>query len=95
MYSNRISPKNAAIEIYNERFPDAKVIFLAGSVIRGEGTAHSDLDLVVVYESYLMLTEIASPTKDGPLRFLFTTRKRSIIFSPKWSAPRGSQHSPV
>ena len=32
-----------------ERYPDAAVVFAAGSLIRGEGTAYSDLDLVVVY----------------------------------------------
>src|SRR4051794_11502050 len=31
-------------------YPDAAVVFLAGSLVRGEGTAYSDLDLVVVYE---------------------------------------------
>ncbi|MDP2140006.1 MAG: nucleotidyltransferase domain-containing protein [Gammaproteobacteria bacterium] len=33
-----------------EKYPEAVVIFLAGSVIRGEGTSTSDLDLVVMYE---------------------------------------------
>jgi predicted nucleotidyltransferase len=37
--------------IHAERFPDARVIFLAGSIVRGEGTSTSDLDLVVVYEN--------------------------------------------
>lgn len=36
--------------IYTERFSGAKVIFLAGSIIRGEGTRFSDLDLVVLYQ---------------------------------------------
>lgn len=31
------------------RFPDADSIFLCGSVVRGEGTATSDLDLVVLF----------------------------------------------
>lgn len=39
-----------ANDIRVEKYPDAKVIFLAGSIVRGEGTAFSDLDLVVVYE---------------------------------------------
>ena len=37
-------------EIYDKKFQNAKVIFLAGSLIRGEGTKYSDLDLVVVFE---------------------------------------------
>lgn len=38
-----------AREVCAERFPDAAVAFAAGSHFRGEGTPHSDLDLVVVY----------------------------------------------
>ncbi len=40
----------AAKKIFAERFADAKVAFLAGSIVRGEGTSTSDLDLIVVYE---------------------------------------------
>lgn len=46
----RPTPDVAAQEIFTERFPDARIMFLAGSVMRGEGTENSDLDLVVVYE---------------------------------------------
>jgi hypothetical protein len=35
--------------IRSDRYPDASVVFAAGSLVRGEGTASSDLDLVVVY----------------------------------------------
>jgi hypothetical protein len=40
----------AAEGIQSERYPESKVIFLAGSLVRGEGTETSDLDLVVVHE---------------------------------------------
>jgi hypothetical protein len=36
--------------IYRGKYPQARVIFLAGSLIRGEGTATSDLDLVVIFD---------------------------------------------
>jgi hypothetical protein len=36
--------------IHNQRYGGAAVTFLAGSLVRGEGTATSDLDLVVVFE---------------------------------------------
>lgn len=49
--SQRPSPEVVAHEILEERFPKAKVMFLAGSVLRGEGTASSDLDIVVVHEN--------------------------------------------
>ncbi|WP_062271040.1 nucleotidyltransferase domain-containing protein [Endozoicomonas arenosclerae] len=47
--------ENVYLELVNrikeERYPDAEVVFLAGSHVRGEATRYSDLDLVVVYES--------------------------------------------
>ena len=45
----RPDPMTAALEIVAERFGGATVTFLAGSVVRGDATATSDLDLVVVY----------------------------------------------
>jgi hypothetical protein len=50
MNDTRISPEEAALEIFRARHAKARVLFLAGSVMRGEGTPSSDLDLVVVYE---------------------------------------------
>lgn len=48
-------PLDELIEITNEvlqtKYPSAEFAFLAGSIIRGEGTAFSDLDIVVVFES--------------------------------------------
>ena len=40
---------DAARVICSQRYPDAAVAFAAGSLMRGEGTPYSDLDLVVVY----------------------------------------------
>ncbi|MDV3348989.1 nucleotidyltransferase domain-containing protein [Leptothoe sp. LEGE 181152] len=39
-----------AINLQKQHYPDAEIIFLAGSIIRGEATATSDLDLVVVFQ---------------------------------------------
>ncbi|ESA37298.1 nucleotidyltransferase [Leptolyngbya sp. Heron Island J] len=39
-----------ATKIQQAHYPNSDVIFLAGSVIRGEGTATSDLDLIVVFQ---------------------------------------------
>jgi predicted nucleotidyltransferase len=46
----RPGPFAAAEGIWRERYAGARVLFLAGSVLRGEATPASDLDLVVVYE---------------------------------------------
>ena len=40
---------DVARRVRRERYPDAEATFAAGSIVRGEGTAFSDLDLVVVY----------------------------------------------
>jgi predicted nucleotidyltransferase len=50
MDTSRVSPLEAARGIWGERFAGARVIFLAGSVMRGEATRTSDLDIVVVFE---------------------------------------------
>ncbi|MBO0857972.1 MAG: nucleotidyltransferase domain-containing protein [Chloracidobacterium sp.] len=39
-----------AKQIFDDRYQDADVIFLAGSLLRGEGTPYSDLDLVVIFK---------------------------------------------
>jgi hypothetical protein len=40
---------DVARSIHADRYEDAVAIFAAGSIVRGEGTPFSDLDLVVVY----------------------------------------------
>jgi hypothetical protein len=47
---SRKEPRAAATEIVAEKYPEARVAFLAGSVIRGEDTQTSDLDLVVIFD---------------------------------------------
>ena len=39
----------AAESVLAARYPDADFAFAAGSIIRGQGTPHSDIDLVVMY----------------------------------------------
>ncbi|HEX8687490.1 MAG TPA: nucleotidyltransferase domain-containing protein, partial [Pyrinomonadaceae bacterium] len=50
MNTSRVSPVEAARGVWRERYAGARVVFLGGSVMRGEATPASDLDLVVVYE---------------------------------------------
>lgn len=40
-----------AMAVSRMRYPSATVVFAAGSLVRGEGTSHSDLDLVVILSS--------------------------------------------
>jgi predicted nucleotidyltransferase len=46
----KVEPVEAVRGIWRERYAGARVVLLAGSVLRGEATPASDLDLVVVYE---------------------------------------------
>ncbi|HEX7314990.1 MAG TPA: nucleotidyltransferase domain-containing protein [Pyrinomonadaceae bacterium] len=50
MDTPRLSPEETAHGIFRERYAGARVLFLGGSVMRGEATPASDLDIVVVYE---------------------------------------------
>jgi predicted nucleotidyltransferase len=44
------SPVVVASEILKQKYPDARVAFVAGSFNRGEATPYSDIDLVVIFE---------------------------------------------
>lgn len=50
MSANREELIDVTTEIVRERYSEAELVFLAGSLVRGEGTSTSDLDLVVVFE---------------------------------------------
>src|SRR5215218_4555324 len=50
MNTSRVSPVEAAQRIWQERYEGARVVFLGGSVMRGDATPASDLDIVVEYE---------------------------------------------
>lgn len=49
-HSKRPEPILAAEQLYSERYPSARVLFCGGSVVRGDGYASSDLDVVVVFD---------------------------------------------
>lgn len=46
----RRDPVDTATEVVDTAFPQARMAFVGGSVLRGEGTPTSDLDLVVVQD---------------------------------------------
>lgn len=50
MNSSRLQPVEAAKRFIAEKFPDCQAALLAGSVVRDEETATSDLDIVVFNE---------------------------------------------
>lgn len=44
------SPLFVTKELFETRYPGAEAIFVAGSVVRGEASTYSDLDLVVLFK---------------------------------------------
>ena len=46
----RSEPAQVTQKLFDNRYSDASLIFLAGSIIRGEATPFSDLDLVVIFD---------------------------------------------
>src|SRR5262245_27835189 len=46
---NRADPIETGIEVLRGRYPGADSAFVSGSVMRGEATATSDLDVVVLF----------------------------------------------
>jgi hypothetical protein len=46
----KVQAQIAATEIWQEKYSNAQALFVCGSIIRGEDTAFSDLDLVVIYD---------------------------------------------
>lgn len=47
----RISARQAAIKFVESYFPNCEVAYLAGSVVRGEETESSDLDIIIIDSS--------------------------------------------
>lgn len=50
-HEERCEPAVAARLLWSERYPSANLLFCSGSVVRGEGYASSDLDVVVVFDT--------------------------------------------
>ena len=63
----RSDPIEAAKKIKKERFSQAKAVFLAGSVVRDEHTAYSDLDLVVIFDHVPQAYRRSFVWKDWPI----------------------------
>lgn len=82
-------PEITALKIYQEKFPTAQVLFLAGSVMRGEGTEYSDLDIVVVYE-YVEAAYRDSFIYEGwPIEVFVHDRETLKYFFEKIDGPSG------
>jgi hypothetical protein len=90
----KIKPEIAAKEILQQRFPNAKVLFLSGSVVRGEGTSFSDLDLVVVFEKLDCAWREAFYYKNWPVEAFVHDIKTLKYFFYEFDAKSGCPSLP-
>lgn len=75
--------------LHQEKYSDAKVIFLAGSVMRGEGTSTSDLDLVVVYSKLPNAFRDSYRYGDWPVEAFVHDPETLKYFFSEFDAPSG------
>ncbi len=61
------SPLYVTKELFETRYKGAEAIFVAGSVVRGEASTYSDLDLVVVYPQVPTAYRESFMYKDWPV----------------------------
>jgi predicted nucleotidyltransferase len=75
MNSDRIAPAEAARRIWQSRYADSRVLFLAGSVMRGEGTPTSDLDIVL---RRALLRRLREPLRRQTTRATHRAGRRNV-----------------
>ena len=61
------SPLYVTKELFETRYQGAEAIFVAGSVVRGEASTYSDLDLVVLYAKVPVAYRESFSHKDWPV----------------------------
>lgn len=73
---------NIATEFYNQHFSDAECGLVAGSIMRGEGRAHSDIDLVILYDdSFDDVRRESHMYKDVPIEvFVHNVQAQNYFF---------------
>ena len=81
--------RNLVTKLHQERYPRADVIFLAGSVVRGESTTTSDLDIVVVFKSLPNAYRESYFYSDWPVEAFVHDPKTLEYFYQKVDAPAG------
>lgn len=67
MIKAKHSPLFVAKELFETRFSGADVAFMAGSVVRGEASTYSDLDLIVIYPKVEFASRESFTHRDWPV----------------------------
>lgn len=70
----RISPEAAALLFINRFYPNCEAAFLAGSVVRNEATANSDLDIVVIDDMTEGVNRVSYTEFGWPIEVFIYTR---------------------
>ncbi|HET7616389.1 MAG TPA: nucleotidyltransferase domain-containing protein [Bacillales bacterium] len=85
--------EESAKAFVSERFPDCRTAILGGSIVRGEGTAKSDLDIVVIDEAVESAYRESFHVSDWPVE-LFVHNLTSYKAFFKSDAERGRPSLP-
>ena len=84
MKSSTHSPLFVTKELFETRYQGANAIFVTGSVVRGEATAHSDLDLVILFPKVERAYRESFIHKGWPVEaFIHDPRNTSVFLQPR------------
>lgn len=90
MNSNLVNDLSELVkEIYETRYPQSQLIFFAGSIVRGEGTSASDLDLVVVFDQLPNAYRESFIYKDWPVEAFVHDPQTLEYFFKQFDRPSG------
>ena len=90
MTISKHSPIFVAQDLLETRYKGAEVIFVAGSVMRGEAVAHSDLDLVIVYPHLAQAYRESFYRKEWPVEAFVHDPQTMHYFFEKIDTPEAS-----
>lgn len=85
---SRPDPRETIEDLRRLRFPEAVAVFLAGSVMRGQATEHSDLDVVVIHRSLPAAQRESLMHRDWPVE-LFVHDPETLAYFFEEDRQRG------
>ena len=91
---NRSGPLEVAKELFKEKYSDADCFLLCGSVVRGDETQFSDLDIVIIYESLKNAKRESLIYKQWPVEIFFHDQESLNYFFKKIDKPTNCPNLP-
>lgn len=89
MPTDRITPQEAAQSLHAELHPACNCLLLAGSFVRGEATASSDLDVVVLYDDLPCAYRESILWRDYPVEMFVHSPQTLRYFFERVDGPSG------